>query len=322
MPLPTAGQVHVNAPLTNVSIAYMQQRNDFVAPQVFPIVPVSKQSDRYFAYDRNYWYRNEMKRRAPGTESAGAGFSIDNTPNYYADVWALHKDIDDQIRANADAGINVDRDASEFLSLQAMINMEARFAATYFVGSTWTGSSSGADITPSTLWDASGGDPITDIDAQIDSVKQKTGYKPNILLLGASTFRGVKNNALVLDRVKYTQRGIITEDILAGVFGVDKVLVARATQNTGPEGGTAAYSYICGSNDALVVYAEPTPSLLKPSGGYIFAWNGLLGAGPMGQRISRFRMAHLKADRVEIEQAFAMKLVAADLGAFFLNAVT
>ena len=56
---------------------------------------------------------------------------------------------------------------------------------------------------------------------------------------------------------------------------------------------------------------------MTPSAGYSFSWNGYLGAGPDGNRVKQFRMENLASDRVELEIAFDMKLVAADLGYFF-----
>ena len=79
MPLPTASDVHVNAALSNISIAYMQEASGFVADKVFPIVPVQRQGDRYFVYNRGDLLRSEAQLRAPGTESAGGGFRLDNT---------------------------------------------------------------------------------------------------------------------------------------------------------------------------------------------------------------------------------------------------
>ncbi len=45
---PTQTDVHVNQPLTNISVAFMQSDAGFVARKVFPVVPVAKQSDRYY----------------------------------------------------------------------------------------------------------------------------------------------------------------------------------------------------------------------------------------------------------------------------------
>ena len=108
---------------------------------------------------------------------------------------------------------------------------------------------------------------------------------------------------------------------LAALFELDEILVIGGIDNTGPEGGTAAYSFI-GGKHALLAYRAPNPSLMLPSAGYTFTWSGLLGAGQVGSRIKRIRMDHPASDRIEIESAFGMKLVAADLGFFFLGAVS
>ena len=147
MPNPTASDVHVNAALTNISVAFMQEEGSFVADRVFPIIPVPKQSDRYFVYNKGDFFRSEAQLRAPGAPSAGTGFSIDNTPSYFADVYAIHKDIDDQIRANSDAAINPDRDATLFVTQQLLLRRELTWAATFFgAASGWTGSTTGANV--------------------------------------------------------------------------------------------------------------------------------------------------------------------------------
>lgn len=45
---PTASDVHIDKPLTNISVAYIQNTNEFIADKVFPTVPVDKQTDKYF----------------------------------------------------------------------------------------------------------------------------------------------------------------------------------------------------------------------------------------------------------------------------------
>lgn len=322
MPQPTRSDVHVNKPLTNISIAFIQEKNDFVADKVFPRVPVTKQSDRYFTYTKGNWYRDQARKRAPGTESAGSGFEIDNTPTYFADVYALHKDVDDQTRANADAPIDMDRDATLFVTEQCMLRQEKQFATQYYKTSTWTGSTTGGDITPAVKWDDAAGDPISDIDEQKKAVRRKTGRMPNILVVSGATDTALRNNADVKDRIKYTQRAVLTADIMASLLGVDKYLVALASENTAAEGATDVLADIFTGDSALLVYAPQTPSLMQPSGGYIFSWSGFFGAGPEGTRIKKFRMEPLSSDRIECEQAWDMKLVAAEMGVFFVSTTT
>ena len=102
MPNPTFSDIHVNGPLTNISVAYIQKTEAFVADKVFPIVPVKKQSDRYFIYLKEDWFRDEAEKRKQGTESAGGGYGLDNTPSYYCETWAYHKDVTEEDRANSD----------------------------------------------------------------------------------------------------------------------------------------------------------------------------------------------------------------------------
>jgi hypothetical protein len=317
MPQPTRSDVHVNRPLTNISIAYIQRAQDFIADKVFPIVPVMKQSDLYFTYDKSYWFRTEATKRAPSSESAGSGYRTDATKSYFADVWAVHKDVDDQTRANADQPLDLDRDSTLFVTQQLLLRREKQFVGNYISASIWTGAS---DFTPTTKWSAAGSDPMHDIDTKKQEIKSKTGFLPNTLIISADVFFALRNNAAILDRIKYTQRGIVSEDLLASLFGVEKFLVANAVQNTAQEGEAANMSYLI-AKKGLLVYSNPAPSILQPSAGYIFSWQGLFGAGAQGNRIMTFRMEHLKSDRIEGEMAFDMKQVGADLGCYLYDLI-
>jgi hypothetical protein len=322
---PTAGDVHVNAPLTNISIAYMQEAVNFIADKVFPTVPVQKQSDRYFLYPKGDWFRSEAQLRAPGTESAGSGYNIDNTPTYYAGVDAVHKDVDDQIRANADAPINFDRDATQWVTQQLMIRREKNWVANYFKTGVWTdltGVAAAPVANQFLRWDDANSTPVEDITGAAVTMQQSTGYKPNTLVLNPFVYNALKNNADIIDRIKYTQRGVVTADILASLFDVERVMTIGAVENTAAMGATDAISFIAQIKGAMLVYANPRPSLLTPSAGYSFAWTGYFGAGGNGQRIKRFRMEQLSSDRIEGELAVDHKLVAADLGVFFNTAIS
>ncbi|KKM62911.1 hypothetical protein LCGC14_1516840, partial [marine sediment metagenome] len=57
MPSPTARQSHIDRALTNVSVAYSNA--DYIGPQVFPTVPVQKQSDKFFVFTKGNWFRDD-----------------------------------------------------------------------------------------------------------------------------------------------------------------------------------------------------------------------------------------------------------------------
>lgn len=321
---PNSSSVHVNAPLTNVSIAYIQSAADFISDKVFPVVPVDKQSDIYWVYTKNDWFRDEASKRAPATESKGSGYNLDSSNTYYAHVWAFHKDVADQVRANADFGIDVDRDATTFVTQRLMLRREREWHANNFVTGKWGKDYAGVanGEVPGTSFrkwsDFTGSDPVNDVKVGRMYIKSITGFRPNTLVLQEEVFETLKLHPDIIDRYKYTNSSVITADMLARLFEVDRILVSGAVYATNNEGGTGAYSFV-GGKGALLCYSAPNPGLLVPSAGYTFAWKGLSSLG-YSTAISTFRMEHLKADRVEGECSFDQKIVASDLGVFFTDA--
>ena len=321
MPQPTASDVHVNMPLTSISIAWMQDQREFVADRAFPTVNVQHQANRYYVYDRDNWFRAQAEKRALSSESAGSGFTLDNTPTYFADVFAFHKDVDDQVRANQDQVIDIDRDATEFVSRDLMLKRELTWAARYFTTGVWTGSTTGTDVTPATLWDAGGSTPIEDMRAQLLATKRRTGFRANKIIMGEEVWNVLQDHPDFLERIKFTQTAIVTTGLLAAVLGIDEVMVAGGVQNVSIEGAAEDMQFIFGKS-VLIVYAAPRAGLLTPTAGYTFAWVGLFGAGALGTRILRFRMQHLKSDRVEGEMAYDQKVVAPEMGAFLTGVIS
>lgn len=310
---PSRSDVHVDGPLTNISIAFLQSQDAFVADRVFPNIPVMHQSDVYYTYPKGEFNRDDMELRAPGTESAGANYRL-GTDTYSAPVRALHKDIADQVRANSDSPLAPDREATEFLTQKALINREVQWASKYFIPSVWD-----TDVTSGLAWDGAG-TPIEDVRTGVRTVLQNTGFKPNTMVLGKQAYDILVDNADIvarLDRGQTTGPARVLRDSLAALFELDQILVMEAVQNTALKGATDSNSFIGTGLDALLCYAAPSPGLMVPSAGYTFSWTGFLGASQNGMRMKRFRMDHLESDRIEIDQAYDQKLVASELGYFF-----
>ena len=332
MPNPSQADLHVNVPLTNVSIAYMQKANAYIADKVFPRVPVSKQSDLYWKYSKSDWRRTEVQKRAPGTESAGVGWRVD-TDNYFAHVYAVHKDIDDQVRANADSNWRLDKDATAFITNQMLLKRDLDWAESYFKAGVWATDKTGvsgapADATEFKQWNDAASDPINDVAQwQIDQI-ELTGFKANTLVIGSHVLKELKNHPDILDRIKYTQKGIVTTDLLATLFDVDRVLVSYATKTDVAEvndartqDAAATFEFVVNPKSALLAHTASSPSLMTPTAGYIFTWNGYLAGNSHGIRIKNFRMEHIASDRVEAEMTYDMKVVSNDMGVFLEDAV-
>jgi hypothetical protein len=316
---PTQTDVHVDQILTNISIAYMQNQDNFIASKVFPIIPVAKQSDKYYTYDKNDWFRDEAQRRADSTESAGSGYGL-STAAYACDVYAFHKDIGDRVRKNADAPLNLDTEAAQFVMSRILLRQEIQFVSDYLKTTVW-----GTDVVGNvnfTYWDDyANSDPIEDVETAKETVLGNTGFEINTMVIGYQAWRKLKRHPLFTDRIKYTSADNITPAMVARLLEIDNLYIAKGIKATNIEGATAAYSFVYGK-DALLCHVAPSPGLLKPSAGYIFAWAGLAGGMGTSVATSTYRMDLKKADRIETESAWDNKVVATDLGYYLSAAVS
>ena len=136
MPQPTFGQVHIQAALTQIATAYLQDEANYVADKLFPNVPVEHQADKYFQFSKDDFFRDEAQLRADATESAGGGFNL-TTGSYSAGVWAFHKDVGDQVRRNADPAVDIDVATTKFIMQRLLIRKERFFASTYITTGVW-----------------------------------------------------------------------------------------------------------------------------------------------------------------------------------------
>lgn len=323
----SANSVHVDQLLSNVSVAFQQDARNFVASRAFPIIPVAKQSDKYVVIPRGDFNRDEMKKRADGSESAGSTFALSDD-SYFADVWALHFDLGPQTAANADDAFKLNQNITEFLTRKALIRKEKLFASNFLTTSVWSKDLTGVSGTPSTnqfkQWNDAASDPIHDIRNAATAQQILTGFRPNVLVLGRQVLDALELHPDIIDRVKYgTQTDVSIAEIshLRQLFQVDEILVMDAIENTADMGQADSHALINGKT-ALLMYRPPAAGIMVPSAGYTFAWEGLPGSAGYGTTVTReSKPLSGGAERFEIQMAFAMKKVSGDMGTFFASAV-
>ena len=290
--MPTMQNAHIDRALTNTSVAYMQDASAFIADKVFPIVRVKRQSDVFYIYNKGDFMRDEAALRGAASESAGGDYGVEASDPYYCRKHAFHKDVTPEERANYDEPLDADTDATEFVSQKMLIRREMEWATRFFKAGIWGREISGGDAAAENVaihWNKPTSNPIGDITGASVQMASETSYKPNTLVLSPFVFNALKNHEDILDRIKYTQKGIVTADLLATLFEVEHVYVAWAVVNSAVKGTADNIGFIMGKH-ALLCYSAPSPGLKKPSAGYIFAWSGLDGSGAYGNRIVRLPM--------------------------------
>lgn len=327
MPQPTPAQLHVDHFLTGMAVAWSQDQANFAADKVFPICPVNKESDLFAVYEKGYFYRTgQMKPRPLGGRPPATGYEV-TQGSYRCEEWSLEHLIDDRTRQNADQPLDPDLAGMRLLQTQGLIQRDTLWATEYFVtgvwGTDWTGVSSGPSANQFLQWDQSGSDPIQFIRGRAVDVGGKTGYRPNVIVFGALAYEAFINHPDVLDRIKYTQRGVVTPDIVATLLDVPKVVTPRSVSNTAAEGQSDSIGYILNETNVLLAYAAPAPSIQEPSAGYTFAYTGLIPGvtNAYGGVIMRGREDLAHSDVLQIRASYDQEVVAADLGELFQTVV-
>lgn len=327
MPLLTPSAVHVDQPLTNLTLAYAQSQENFIADKVFPTVGVSKQSDKYYIYDRANMNRTgDVEKLAPRTEVNRIGMTL-STSSYFADVYGLGMDFDEQTLANEDAMLDIRSAGAETLAMRLMIHREEQFATNFFSTGVWgtdntlSGTSQWSDYTNST--------PIQDVTAARRAVQLASGgFKPNTMVVGKEVRDKLINHPDILARLNggatVTNTALITDAKLAEIFEVENFYVMEAVKNSSVEGVAESNAFIGGKN-ALLAHTPSTAGLMSPAAGLTFAWNNLEGVNNLGITVESFSDDALKrqqiAEMIQVKMSYDMKVVGADLGYLFAAAV-
>lgn len=318
---PTQSAVHVDRTLTNMSVAVMSEEG-FIGDQVFPVLPVGKQSDLYRIYDRGSFQRDEMKKRAAGAESSTIGYETSTTP-YFCDVWSLAVDIDEQTEENADEEVDLDLEATMLLAQAARINRDRQWASTYFTTGVWTGVADETLVGNDQWSDYTNSDPLLKMEEKRIGMLEATGFAPNTVVMGPRVWSQLKNHPDLVDRLNRGQTegpASVMLANLAELIEVDRIIVPSAIYNAAVEGATDDFDFIFGKS-VLFLYVAPRVGRYTPTAGVTFAWRGFTGASVAGTRIKRFEMPHTSSRRIEIESSYDQKVVASELGAFIAEAV-
>jgi len=297
---PTARQSHIDRALTNVSIAYSNA--EYIFDQVFPIVPVAKQSNKYFTFAKNAWYRDETGVRAPGTRARRADYTL-STDSYLCVERALAKQVPNEVIENSDDPLRPLIRATEFVTDQILKAMEIDVLDNVF-GSSWSSSA-----TPSTTWDNDAADPLGDIETGMFTVAKAIGREPNTGVIGRGLWRYLKNHPDIIDRLKYGQTpggpAMVTVAGVAALAGLDRLLISRAVKDSGNEGADESIDFI-GGNHLALLYVTSSPALDSPTAGYTFQWKA--------RQVNRYIEDQEHAEVVEALASWDNKITAADAG--------
>lgn len=215
-------------PLANVSVAY--RNKEYIADEVFPILDGSDPRAKITKFKKGAWYRDEAGIRAPGTEAKRGGYALESV-SIATSEYAFAKEVTDEDRRFAKVKgaptVDPDIDALEFAADKVDLKKERRVAAAV-TGATWLdGSAGGQDVEG--LWSPKGSTNTFISDMAIATKALRAlGIIPTDLVLDFATYMALKECESILEKIKYTQRGVLTKDLLAAILDLKRIHIGAA----------------------------------------------------------------------------------------------
>lgn len=292
--------------LTGLAIEFRVENR--IADQVLPPIPVSQEDGQYTVFGKEAFNIPDAHRR-PKKRYKEIDWTLTKA-SYHAEEYGLEMRIDDRERRAAPSNVNLDSTTVEIITENLLNGREKRVAD--LVRST-------ANITQNTTiaagpnrWDdASGGDPIGDIDAGHAVIQASFGYTANAVVMGWDVWQALRRNPVI--RAELLDGEQLTTSRLATLFGVERVIVGASLYNSANLGQTETLVDMWGT-DVILAYINPRPTDQRPSFGYQLRVDDMA--------TFRWRDVPVNCDVFRVREIQTEKLVAANLAYLIKTAVS
>lgn len=269
MPQMTPGAARVADPvLTEFAIGYTQA--GIVYPVLFPRIQVGTRAGKIVVFGKQAFKRTRQPR-APGAGVRRIPISY-GSQNYSIQDDALDAQVPRELveEASAGPGINLAMGAVSVVrgvqenGLEYAAAQLARNPANYASGNKLA-------LSGSSQWSDPSSDPVQAVTDAREAVRQKIGRRPNVGVFPAAAVAKLSNHPKIVERYKYTGRDSITAEMLAALFGLEKLAVGDAIDADDSD----ATSDIWGK-DVVLAYTDPAPvrTLGTPTYGMTYALSG------------------------------------------------
>lgn len=314
MPRLVPSDVHVNA-LTKYGMRWKNPDVNYISEDIFPDVPVKKETDLYFEWYKSAWFRDEVEEIAAGDPVPRAGMDV-HTTAYTCKEYGLGTVIPKRVKDNSDSNLKLQLRKTEWLTNKLDLARERRVAANLFSASVWTHTEALAGVSQ---WnDYSNSSPIAKIQERIDTVGTNTaGLLANTMVMGYEVWTKLKWHPEIIRAIfgeGSNTATIVTPALVAKIFDLKKVLIGQAVYTASAEGtaeASVSYTKIWGKK-CWIGFVTSSASIDTPTAGYNFL---------KSYRVRQYHEQHTENDVIEAREICVIKQIANDCGYLITAAV-
>jgi len=160
-------------------------------------------------------------------------------------------------------------------------------------------------------WETANGVPITDVNDARSAIRLQCGMLPNALVVGWTVFQNLKNNAQIVDRLKYTFPGIdlnrMSSEQLAAIFDLKYVLVGGMVYDSKGKGKAANIADLWDDEYAMLTRVSESRNLREPCIGRTMLWSADTPVNPI---VETYREEKIRSDVYRVRHNTDEKLLA------------
>jgi hypothetical protein len=238
---------------------------DLIGAELLPIVAHPKEGGFIPAFGKEA-FQAYNTRRAPRGSFARVDLGMADPIPFQMAEDGVEVPVDLREGEEAAGVLDMEMAATAQASYILMRSHERAVAALASNGANYAGNT--AALAGNDRWDVyahADSNPFADVENAKEAVRSKVGRYPNVLVLGAKVYAALKSHPVVVDRIKHTSAAVVTAQMLAGLFDVERVLVGRDVTAS----AAGAFSDVWGKVALLAVVAPAgSRSLGTPAFGY------------------------------------------------------
>ncbi len=265
---PTQARV-VDPILTAAATGYVNA--ELIGRNLFPEVIVGARGGKRIEFGKES-FKLYNASRAPGAAVKRVSYGYTGK-DYALTQAALEGQVPVEVLEEAQAGPGIDlgKGAVELTMDSLRLQLEDEQATLATTAANYDNDHkvtlAGAD-----KWSVSTGTPIPDVREGKEAVRASTGMYPNVMVIGPAVFNALCEHEKIVERVKYTSDKVVTAELLARLFELDKVIVGKAVKSN----DAGELSDVWG-NFAVLAYVPQTANshnMARPSFGYTYVLRG------------------------------------------------
>lgn len=217
----------VDPVLTTIAQGYKQA--GMVASALFPRVNVPLRAGKILTFGKeDFMLYNAARAPGENTKRVSIGHS---SGNYALVDYSLEGKVAIENAQEGIRGAGIDYFVGSINHVQSTLELGlekmsadlARTAGSYAAANKIT-------LSSTAQWSDYTGvsQPVRVIETAKEAVRAATGKRANTVVMGAMVFAALKNHPVIIDRIKYTGRDVVTKELLASLFDVQRVEIGDA----------------------------------------------------------------------------------------------